>query len=80
MDAQEKEKKLKLMKFWLFGTFGIVFAAFTVYFGGLVAVVGGATGFDASIFASANYWLFIAVTAILCVGVWYGYKSYLNKK
>jgi hypothetical protein len=27
------ENKLKMMRFWLFGTFVILFAAITVYFG-----------------------------------------------
>ena len=31
--SEEKTKVLNLMRFWLFGTFVIVFAAITIYIG-----------------------------------------------
>ncbi len=67
----EKDKLLKLMRFWLFGTFIIVFAAVTVFAG---MVVGTA------IFSQPNYWLIIGITAIVCVVGYYIYKGYLDKQ
>ena len=80
MDAQEKEKKLKLMRFWLFGTFVIFFAAMTVYFGTITQAVGIAFGTGSSIFTNMYYWIFVVVLALLCVGAWYIYKWYLGRK
>ena len=69
----EKEKMLKLMRFWLFGTFLIVFVASTVY-------IGGALGTGLQIFGQLKYWLAFVVTAIICVLWYYLYKWYLDKK
>ncbi len=80
MDAQEKEKKLKLMRFWLVGTFAIFFAAITIYFGALAQVVGVVVNANNSIFTNLYYWIFIIILALLCVGAWYIYKKYLDKK
>ncbi len=67
----DKQKMLKLMRFWLFGTFIIVFTAVTLY-AGLWA--------GTAIFGQMNYWLIIALTAILCVVIYYIYKGYLDKQ
>ncbi len=67
----DKQKMLKLMRFWLFGTFIIVFAAVTLY-------AGLWTG--TAIFGQMNYWLIIVLTAILCVVAYYIYKGYLDKQ
>ena len=68
----DKEKMLNLMRFWLFGTFIIVFTATAVYTGGVVQ-----TGL--LIFREANFWIAIGLTAVLCV-IWYQvYKWYLNR-
>ena len=80
MDAQEKEKKLKLMRFWLFGTFVIFFAGITVYFGVITQAIGIAFNTNTSIFSSMYYWIFMIVLALLCVGAWYIYKWYLGRK
>ena len=69
----DKEKKLKLMRFWLFGVFVIIFAAVTVY-------IGGAVGLGLLIMREFNYWLAMIGTAILCVLAYYLYKWYLNRK
>jgi len=68
----EKEKLLKLMRFWLFGTFLIVFAAITLYIG---------------MFTSRDWMLALrqgfpiwAITAVLCVGAYYGYKAWTTRK
>jgi len=80
MDAQEKEKKLKLMRFWLFGAFVIFFAAITVYFGALGEAVGLVIDSSSSIFTNIYYWILMAVIAVACVGVWFFYKWYLDRK
>ncbi len=67
----EKEKMLKLMRFWLFGTFLIVFVAVTVYAGALVGT---------AIFSQMNYWLIILITAAVCAIGYYVYKGYLDKQ
>jgi len=69
----DKEKMLGLMRFWLFGTFIIVFAAVSVYTGGVLKL-------GLAIYGQTNFWLAMAIAAVLCV-VWYFiYKGYLNKK
>ena len=80
MDPQEKEKKLKLMKFWLFGAFAIFFAAITIYFGTIAKALGVLVAASASVFTSIYYWIMIAVIAIACIGAWYLYKLYISKK
>ena len=67
-----KEKLLNLMRFWLFGTFVIVFAAVTAYIG---------------IFTNRDWWMAIkagvpvwGLTAVLTVVWYYAYKWYLNRK
>jgi hypothetical protein len=69
----DQEKMLKLMRFWLFGTFIIIFVAVTIY-------VGGALGTGLLILRELNYWLAMIVTALLCVVLYYGYKGYLTRK
>ena len=69
----DKDKMLGLMRFWLFGTFIIIFAATTVY-------VGAALGTGTLIFSQPNYWIAIGITALLCVAWYYVYKWYLNRQ
>lgn len=71
--SDEKTKMLKLMKFWLFGTFIIIFAAATVY-------VGGVLGTGLQILRELYYWLAIIIAAALCVACYYGYKWWLDRK
>lgn len=73
MDANNKEKMLKLMRFWLFGTFVIVFTASTLY-------VGYALQTGLLIFRELNYWLAIIITAALSVGWYFLYKWYLDRQ
>jgi hypothetical protein len=68
----EKQKMLNLMRFWLFGTFVIVFAAITAY----AAMFTGAD-LGKALMAGLPIW---GLTAVLCV-VWYiFYQWYLNRK
>ena len=67
----ENEKKLKLMRYWLFGTFAIVFAALVTYVG---------------LFTNRNAWLAITtsfpvwgITSVLCFIAYFVYKWILNR-
>lgn len=68
---EHKTKMLNLMRYWLFGTFIIVFAAVTVYAGMIVGL---------AILRELNYWLIIGTTAGLCVVWYFGYQRWLNRK
>ena len=69
----DKEKMLGLMRFWLFGTFIIIFAATTIY-------LGGAIGSGMMILQQPNFWISMVVTAILCVAWYFVYKWYLGRQ
>ncbi len=69
----DKDKMLGLMRFWLFGTFIIVFAATTVY-------TGGAVQMGLEVLKQPNYWISMAVVAVLCVVWYYVYKWYLDRQ
>ena len=68
---KDKESMLKLMRFWLFGTFIILFAAVTIY-------VGMMTGM--AILGQFQFWLAFIIAAVLCIVWYYIYKGYLDKK
>jgi hypothetical protein len=68
---EDKTKVLKLMRFWLFGTFMIVFAAVTIYAGMLVGT---------PILREPNYWFIVGSTAVLCVGTYFGYQWWISRK
>lgn len=70
----EKEKMLNLMRFWLFGTFVIIWAAATLYLGGAVGLGLG------TLFALPRYWIAVLLAAVLCVISYYIYKWYLDKQ
>ena len=69
----ENENKLKLMRFWLFGTFLIVQAAATIY-------VGSVVGTGTAIFSDFRYWIAFVVSALLCVLAFFIYSKYLDRK
>ncbi len=67
----ENQKLINLMRFWLFGTFVIVFTAITMYIG---------------LFTNQNPWVALrhgfpiwGITALLCAVWYYGYKWYLAR-
>ena len=68
----DKKKLLNLMRFWLFGTFIIVFAATVIYIGMFTA-----NDFLRALVASAPIW---GITAVLCVIWYFAYKWYLNRQ
>ena len=70
--SNEDLELLKLMRFWLFGTFAIVFAAITGYIG---------------MFTGGDWWLAITagfqiwgITAAACILWLVGYTAYLKRK
>jgi uncharacterized RDD family membrane protein YckC len=70
--SNQKDNLLRLMRFWLFGTFVIVWAAITVY-------IGLFTNRDwfAAIKAGFPIW---GITGVLCI-VWYlGYAYWLRRR
>ncbi len=68
----DKQKLLNLMRFWLFGTFIIVFVATTIY-------VGMYTNRDWMLALRSSFPIW-GITAVLCV-IWYFiYKWYLSRK
>jgi hypothetical protein len=70
--SEQKTKLLKLMRFWLFGTFVIVWTAITVY-------IGLFTNRDwfAAIRAGLPIW---GITGILCVVWYFGYAYWLKRR
>lgn len=70
--SEQKNKLLKLMRFWLFGTFVIVWASITVYIGML-------TGGDwlAAIVAGWQIW---GAVAVLCIVSYFVYKYILSRR
>ena len=68
----EKTKKLKLMRFWLFGVFVIVFAALTAF---LYMPAAGDL-----VLAITSAWYIWLIVAVLCVLAYYIYKWILNRK
>ena len=69
---KDQETKLKLMRYWLFGAFLIIFVAALVY-------IGGVLGTGLMILGQLNFWLALIIAAILFIAVYYIYKWYLNK-
>lgn len=70
--SDEKAKLLNLMRFWLFGTFIIVWAAITLYIG---------------LFTDRDWWWAIragfpiwGITGALCILWYFGYSWWLNRK
>ena len=77
MNTEGKIKRLNLMRYWLFGTFVIVFAGLTVYLGllglGLSALQVGPVVVGIQI----PIWV---IVGILCVATYYGYKFLYLKR
>jgi hypothetical protein len=67
------DKKLKLMKYWLFGLFVFVFA-------GLTAYMYLWTKKTNILMAIQSGWSIWGITAVLCILAYYGYKWFLGRK
>ena len=70
----EKQKMLNLMKFWLFGTFLIIWVAATIYLGGALGLGLGV------LFSLPKYWISVLLAAVLSVISYYIYKWYLDRQ
>ena len=70
--SEQNVKLLKLMRFWLFGTFVIVVSALTAYIG-LFTDQDWLTAFKAGF----PIW---GITAVLCIGWYAGYSLWLRGK
>ena len=66
----QKSDLLALMRFWLFGTYIIVFAAVTIY-------IGLFTSWQQALSKGLPIW---GLTAVLCVAWYFLYQWYLNRK
>jgi hypothetical protein len=70
--SEQKNKLLKLMRFWLFGTFVIVWASVTIYIGmftnrdWLAAIVAG--------------WQIWGAVAVLCIVFYFIYTYILSRR
>lgn len=69
--SEDKTKRLNLMRFWLFGTWAIVFAAVTAY-------IGLFTNKDPFTALRAGFPIW-GITAVLCVIWYFGYKWWLTR-
>ena len=68
----DRNRRLSKMRYWLFGTFVIVFAGTTIY-------IGGIWGLGVYIFAEPRYWIAIGLTAGLTILTYIVYKRFLVK-
>lgn len=66
-----KEKRIRLMRFWLFGSAVIVFAAVTAY---LFLFTGNIV---AALVAGLPIWGIVAVAAVL---IFFGYQAWLRRQ
>jgi uncharacterized RDD family membrane protein YckC len=69
--TKDKVKVLNLMRFWLFGTFVIVFAAITMY-------IGMFTDQDWMMALRAGFPIW-GIVGVLCVVWYYGYKFWVSR-
>lgn len=66
-----KEKRIRLMRFWLFGSVVIVFAAVTAY---VFMFTGDIVG---SLLTGLPIWGVVAIAAIL---IFFGYRAWLRRQ
>jgi uncharacterized membrane protein len=73
-DTSSNEKRLKLMRFWLVGTFVIIFAASAMFSGYIGSAAGDPIG------GMLSSWPVWVIAAVLCIGAYFGYKSFINRQ
>ncbi|MGD8456103.1 MAG: hypothetical protein PVF83_06945 [Anaerolineales bacterium] len=73
----EKQKKLNLMKYWLFGSYAIIAAAISTFLFILFVGLGGSA---ADILKLPVFWIFLVGLALLFVIVYLIYKAIVDKK
>ena len=75
----EKTKKLKRMAAWTLTIFATIFTVATaVLWLPIYPVSGGALVALGHVFAAA--WPILVIDVVLCAGVFYGYRSFLNRQ
>ena len=72
--SEDKEKRLNLMRFWLFGTFVIVWAATFAFAYLWIAPVGA--DFRDVVITALTVWV---ITAVLAVVWYFGYRWWLGR-
>lgn len=75
MPPSDVEKRLKLMRYWLVGTFIIVFAGSAFYSGYIGSIAGDPIG--GMLRYGGIVWV---IAAVLCVAAYYGYKNWVAKQ
>ena len=73
----EKQKKLNLMKYWLFGSYAIIAAAISAFLFVLFVGLGG-TAVD--ILKLPAFWIFLVGLAVLFIIVFVIYKAIVTRK
>ena len=75
----EKKRKLRRMATWTVAIFATIFAVtFAVLWLPFYQASGDAIGAIGSAFSAG--WLVIVVDLVLCVGLYFGYSVYMNRK
>ena len=64
------EEKIRLMRFWLFGSFTIIFAASTIYVGMFIGL---------SLLLTWQFWAAMLLSGVLFIGAFYLYAGLVNK-
>jgi len=75
----EKKQKLKKMATWTMAIFATIFAV-TIVALWLPLYNGGAGAFGAIGQAFAEGWAVLLIDLVLCLGAYFGYRFYLDKK
>ena len=78
---EEIEKKLNLMKYWLFGTFAIVSAAITAFVYLMIDNINNIRPEEATVqwYGLPIYWIFLAGFAVLLIIFFLIYKALIEK-
>jgi len=66
----DKEKKLNLMRYWLFGSYAIIVAAITAFMYMII---------PDDFYRLSEFWGFVGGLAVLFAAVFYIYKTILNR-
>lgn len=82
LSPEEIQKRIRLVRYWLFGLFIIVFVATMIYFGYLATAAAALAGVSGStiLWGLQGSWPIWAITGILCLVVAFGYQYWLTRK
>ena len=73
----EKQKKLNLMKYWLFGSFSIIAAAVSAF---LYLIYAGLEKSATEMLKLPAFWMFLGGMAILFIIIFFIYQAILDRK